>query len=81
MTAEESVDKADLIANEHPKTETEKTRTNEEGPVEPGEFVPRKGKGEGQSRGDQHHPGDGSHPENEQIDDRPSRLANRTQDE
>lgn len=52
MTGEESVDEADLIANKHPKTQTEKTGTNDETTVEPGEFVPREGKRQGHSRSD-----------------------------
>ena len=75
MAGEEAVREADVVANKNSKTQTEKAGAKDEGAIEPGEPMARKGKRQGQGRGDQHHASDGANAENEQVQQRPLGLA------
>ena len=76
MGGEEAVNEADANAEKEPKAQTQKTRTNDEPAIEPGETITRIGKRQGQSGGDEHHAGDGADSEQKQIENGPLGLAN-----
>src|SRR5438105_14720315 len=76
-SGEEAVDKADVVTDKNPETETDETRTENEAAVEPCETATRKRKRQGQSNGDQHHADDGAEAKDEQIEERPLGLAER----
>src|SRR5712692_7785363 len=81
MAREQAVDISDVIANKESEAQTYQARSSDESPVQPGEFVTRKGKRQGQGRGDQHHSRDGADAENQQVEHCPFRLSDGAQNE
>src|SRR5882762_5033937 len=79
MIGEETDDETYLVTDKEPETHTEKAGPNHEATIQPRKFVTAKGKRQGECGGDQHHSGDGADAENQQVENRPFRVANRAQ--
>lgn len=77
MAGKEAADKAHVVTDENPKTQTEQAGAEDEAAIEPSEAMTCEGKWKGQSGGDQHHTGDRADSEDEQIEQRPLGIANR----
>lgn len=78
MAGEEPVDEADVVTDENPKTQAEQAGAEDEAAIEPRETVAGERKRQRQRGGDEHHAGDSADSEDEQIEQRPFGIANRT---
>src|SRR6266851_6872233 len=81
MIGEETAGEAYPVTNKEPETQTEKTGSHHETAMEPREFMPRKGKRQGERGGDQQHPANRADTENQKIENRPFRIVNGAEDE
>ena len=81
MAGKEAVQEADVVTDKNPKTQTDKARAKDKAAIKPSEVVAGNGERQGQCGGNQHHAGNRAHPENQQIEQRPLRLANGAQNE
>jgi len=79
MAGEQAIDQADVVADKKPEGQTDQARRGDQPSVEPREFVSREGKRQRDGGGDEHHARNCSYAKNQQIEDRPSRVANRAQ--
>ena len=79
MSGEETAGEPDLVTEKEPETQTEQTRSSHEALIEPRESGACKRKRQSERGGDEHHSGDGAGAENQQIENRPVRIANRAQ--
>src|SRR5256884_2865779 len=76
MTAKEAVQEADVVTDKNPKTQADQARAKDKAAIKPSEAVAGKRERQGQGGGNQHHAGNRAQPENQQIEQRPLRLAN-----
>src|SRR5207248_957629 len=76
VAGEEAVDETDVVANKEPETEANYTGAQNEAVVEPGKAMAGKGKRQSQRGGDEHHAGNRPDTRDEQVEQRPFRLAN-----
>ena len=69
MTCEESVHKADAVSDEKTEANAEQAGGRRQPTIKPNEAPSRVRAWNRDCSGDQHHAGDGAHPENEKIND------------
>src|SRR5882672_3489226 len=81
MAGEEPVDKTHFVNDEQAKDEAYHATRGGEEAVHPGEAVPGHSERHGDRGGNQHHAGNGTDPENQQVRDREGRNANRGEHE
>ncbi len=81
MGGKETIDKANLIRNEKAEAEAQQARGSHHAAIQPGKPVSRQRERKSERSGNQHHPGNGSDSEHEQIKHCPARFANCSQHE
>ena len=76
MAGEQAIDKADVVCDEESEGQADDAGASDQPAIQPTKPSTRVGKGQGHRRGDQHHPSDGAHTKNQQVQNAPERIVN-----